>query len=212
MTKKSKVSFDQTVVWAAACSAYQINNGYIKWAEAGKKDNKTLVKEILAENKITDADVAHGQVVKAYIGKVATTAALRGTLDPWGREMARVSQLDQIESAYDINIIASMPSTYARYLEREKVHTRLAETTGEYTARIGDKIELDVEVLENKWSQKWSTYYTTVVDKENRAWYFACRAGIKSGSQVTIRGTVKRIADRMVQLNRVRLVNKEGLK
>ena len=96
-----------------------------------------------------------------------------------------------------------------RYLERERVHERLSQTSTDYVARIGDKLELDVEVLENKWSQKWATYYVTVVDTDNRAWYFAHRKSLTKDEKHTIRGTVKRIQDRMVQLNRVKLVEKD---
>jgi hypothetical protein len=209
MTKFS-TAIDQSVAWAAACVAYQINSGYIKVSEADKKDNKTLVREIIESGSpITDADLQYGQAVRDYIAKSATMATLRGTLDTWGQEMARVGQLNQIESTYDLNVIASMPATYQRSVERDHVHERLSKTNTAHQAAIGDKIELAVEVLENKYSQKWATYYVTVVDTDNRAWYFAHRQSLKKGEQYTIRGTVKRLADRMVQLNRVRLVEKE---
>jgi hypothetical protein len=208
---KLSTPVDQELAWAAACVAHRLNGGYIKWpGQPGQKDNKTLVQELVEDaDQLSLSDQELGQQVRDYIGKVATTAALRGTLDPWGQVMARVSQLDTVTDSSDLSVIASMPATYARYLEREKIHTRLAETTGEYTAQLGDKIELDVEVLENKWSQKWATYYVTVVDTDNRAWYFAHRQSLPKGSTVTIRGTVKRIQDRMVQLNRVKLLEKE---
>jgi hypothetical protein len=208
--KQFEPAIDQSIVWAAACMAYQINGGYIKVLESDKKDNKTLVREIVESGMlIADADLEQGQVVRDYISKTATMATLRGTLDTWGQEMARVSQLDKIESTYDLNVIASMPATYQRSLERERVHERLNATNSDYTASIGDKIELAVEVVENKYSQKWATYYVTVVDTDNRAWYFAHRQSLKKGQQYTIRGTVKRIADRMVQLNRVKLLDRE---
>jgi len=207
---KFSTSVDQELAWAAACVAHRINGGYVKWADQdGQKDNKTLIRELVENaDEISANDRALGQQVRLYIGKVATTAALKGTLDQWGQAMAQASQLDIVDPA-SLGIIASMPATYDRYLEREKIHTRLAETTGKYQSQIGDKIELDVEVLENKWSQKWATYYVTVVDTDNRAWYFAHRQSLPKGRTVTIRGTVKRIQDRMVQLNRVRLVEKE---
>jgi hypothetical protein len=208
--KKFDPAIDQSVAWAAACMAYQINGGYIKVLESDKKDNKTLVREIVKSGMpIADADLKQGQTVRDYIAKTATMATLRGTLDTWGQEMARVSQLEKIESTYDLNVIASMPSTYQRSLERDRVHERLSVTSTEYDARLGDKIELDVEVLENKYSQKWATYYVTVVDTDNRAWYFAHRKSLPKGEKYTIRGTVKRLADRMVQLNRVKLLEKE---
>ena len=199
-------AIDQSVVWAAACVAYRINSGYVKVANADKKDNKTLVREIIElDNSITNEDLQHGQTVRDYIAKSATMATLRGTLDTWGQEMARVGQLDRIESTYDLNVIASMPATYQRSVERDRVHERLSTTNTEYQAQLGDKIELAAEVVENKYSQKWATYYVTVVDTDNRAWYFAHRRSLDKGSTVTLKGTVKRIQDRMVQLNRVKI-------
>jgi spore coat polysaccharide biosynthesis protein SpsF (cytidylyltransferase family) len=100
-----------------------------------------------------------------------------------------------------------MPQTYERQLQRDRVHERLGATDQDYVATVGHKLELDVEVLENRYSRKWSTYYVTVIDTENRAWYFAYRSGLKKGEKFTIRGTVKRQADGMVQLNRVKLIN-----
>ena len=186
--------------WASACAAYRLNdNQYLKagFIPADKKSNQELVREVLANGTATVEDQEQGQTVRDYISKVVTMAMLKGTLDTWGQEMARVSQLDVIADSYD--------------LERERVHERLSGTSAEYNAQLGDKIELDVEVLENKYSQKWATYYVTVVDTNNRAWYFAHRKSLTRGQQYTIRGTVKRIADRMVQLNRVRLLDKEAV-
>jgi hypothetical protein len=201
---------DQTVAWAAASAAYRINGGYVKWAETtSQRSNKEIVKELLQNpaELITEQDHAQGQLVRSYIAKTATMASLRGTLDTWGREMARVSQLVAIENSYDLNVIAAMPQTYERQLQRDRVHERLNATDRDYVATVGDKLELDVEVLENCYSRKWSTYYVTVVDTENRAWYFAYRSGLKKGERFTVRGTVKRLADGMVQLNRVKLIN-----
>ena len=200
--------------WAVACAAYRLNdNEYLKagFITDGRRPNQQIVAELLTNpDQLTDDDREMGQIVRDYISKVVTMATLKGTLDTWGQEMARVSQLDSVTDTFDLHIIASLPSTYARYLERERVHERLTETSTEYDARLGDKIELDVEVLENKYSQKWATYYVTVVDTDNRAWYFAHRQSLKKGQQYTIRGTVKRLADRMVQLNRVKLLDKEA--
>jgi hypothetical protein len=201
---------DQTVAWGAACTAYRINGGYVKWAETtSQKSNKEIVRELLQNpaELITEQDQAQGQLVRNYIAKTATMASLRGTLDIWGKEMARVSQLATVENSYDLNIIASMPQTYERQLQRDRVHERLSAADREYVATVGDKLELEVEVLENRYSRKWSTYYITVVDTANRAWYFAYRSGLKKGERFTVRGTVKRQADGMVQLNRVKLIN-----
>jgi hypothetical protein len=203
-------AIDQTVAWGAASAAYRINSGYVKWAETtSQKSNKEIVGELLQNSaeSITEQDLEQGQLVRTYIAKTATMASLRGTLDTWGQEMARVSQLVTVENSYDLNIIASMPQTYERQLHRDRVHERLGATDRNYVATVGHKLELDVEVLENRYSRKWSTYYITVIDTANRAWYFAYRSGLKKGERFTVRGTVKRQADSMVQLNRVKLIN-----
>ena len=204
---------DQTQAWAVACAAYRLNgNEYFKVGQVpkGMKTNQEIAREIMAnQDMLTAEDREQGQRVRDYVSKVVTVATLKGTLDSWGQEMARVSQLVEVETSYDLHIIVSLPQTYARYLERERVHERLNQTSTDYVACIGDKLELDVEVLENKWSQKWATYYVTVVDTDNRAWYFAHRKSLIKGEKHTIRGTVKRIQDRMVQLNRVKVVEKE---
>lgn len=204
---------DQTTAWAAACAAYRINNGYVKWAETtSQKCNKEIVRNLLQNpaELLTEQDLTRGQLVRSYIAKVATMASLKGTLDIWGKEMARVSQLETVENSYDLNVIASMPQTYERQLQRDRVHERLNGTDKNYVATVGHKLELDVEVLDNRYSKKWSTYYVTVVDTENRAWYFSYRSGLKKGQKFTIRGTVKRQTDGMVQLNRVKLINGES--
>jgi hypothetical protein len=39
---------DQTLAWSAACAAYRINSGYVKWAETtSQRSNKEIVKELL---------------------------------------------------------------------------------------------------------------------------------------------------------------------
>jgi len=201
---------DQSTAWAAAAIAFRANGDqYVKVIDAtdDRRTNIDLVYEIINSPNLDATILKHdhelGQQIRKYIGLTATAAALRGTLDSWGQEMARVSQLDEIAATYDLHIIASLPATYHRYLQREKVHQRLNECVV-FAPRIGDKVEIDCEVLESKWSQKWSTYYITVVDSHNHAFFFAYRNQIKPGTRFTARGTVKRISGNQIQLNRVK--------
>jgi hypothetical protein len=55
---------DQIVAWGAACSAYRINGGYVKWAETtSQKSNKEIVRELLQnpEELITKQDLEQGR-------------------------------------------------------------------------------------------------------------------------------------------------------
>lgn len=206
-------AIDAKTVWAAACATYRINdNEYIKSSEEnGRRANSELVREILKDlSQIQDVDRDQGLQARQYIRNAMTINALKGTLDHWGQTMARVSELDSINSTYDLSVICSLPATYNRYLEREKVHQRLSDADHSYKPKLKDKVEITAEVLENRYSRKWLTYYVTVVDTENRAWYFSYPKGMKKGSKVTVRGTVKRVMDTMSQLNRVKLVSGEA--
>lgn len=210
MAKRLDQPLDQSQAWAVACAAYRINGGYFKYIDHGKKPNTELIYEILADQTLlTDADREQGQTVRNYIAKTATMATLRGTLDAWGQEMARVAQLDTVEDRFSFHVIASMPQTYERYLQRERAHSRLSETVDHTQLELKEKVEITAEVVENKYSQKWGCHYITVIDDNNRAWYFAHQRSLPKGSTHTFRGTVKRIQDRLVQLNRVKIVEKE---
>lgn len=210
MTKRLDQPLDQSMAWAVASAAYRINGGYFKYIDHGKRPNTELIYEILAnQDLLTDADREQGQVVRDYIAKTATMATLRGTLDAWGQEMARVSQLETVEDRFSLHVIASMPQTYERYLQRERAHARLSETVDHTALELKDKVEITAEVVENKYSQKWGCHYITVIDDNNRAWYFAQPRSLPKGSRHVFRGTVKRIQDRLVQLNRVKILNKE---
>lgn len=210
MAKKFNPAITQDQAWAVAAAAYRINGGYFKVIDEGRRPNTELIYELMDNpEQITAEDQAQGQVIRSYIAKTATMATLRGTLDSWGQEMARVSQLEAIEDSFSLHVIASMPQTHARYLQREQVHQRLSETATAQNVQLKDRLELDVEVLTSQYSTKWSTYYVTVVDQHNRAWYFAHGRRLAPGLKCTIRGTVKRFADRMIQLNRVSIVEEQ---
>jgi hypothetical protein len=210
MGKKLDSAISQELAWAVACAAYRINDGYFKYIDHGRKPNTELIYEILADqNLMTEADHEQGQIVRNYIAKTATMATLRGTLDLWGQEMARVAQLATVEDKFAFHVIASMPQTYERYLQRERAHARLSETVDHTQLELKEKVEITAEVVENKYSQKWACHYITVIDDNNRAWYFAFQRSLPKGSRHDFRGTVKRVQDRLVQLNRVKIVEKE---
>lgn len=212
MAKKFSPAISQELAWALASAAYRINGGYVKFPEnKEQKKNTELVYDLLKDttNSVTQEDREQGQLVRNYISKTATVASLRGTIDEWGQLMARVSQLEIVDNTLDLNVIASMPQTYARYLQREKVHERLSATQDHAQLTVHDKVEIEAEVIENKFSSKWQCNYITVIDTDNRAWYFAYRESLQKGKHITLRGTVKRIEDRLVQLNRVKILNKE---
>jgi hypothetical protein len=71
---------------------------------------------------------------------------------------------------------------------------------------VGDKIQLNVEVIRSVFSKNWNIWFTTAVTSENQAVFFSYREQLTVGHFLTIRGTVKAHKDGQTQLNRVSVI------
>jgi hypothetical protein len=212
VSKKSRdgmapVSAD--LVWSAACAAYRINGGYFKEPETVgdqviRHANRAVVRQALDNpSLIDDVDRELAQNCRQHLATSVTMQALRSELGEWARITARVCGLDTVTSLYDFSIITAMPHSYAKTLRKESVDARLARCDG-LTNRLGDKVELAVEIVRNNYSAKYNTWFVSAVTEDNRAVYFAYREEVPPETLATIRGTVKRHSDHSTQLNRVK--------
>lgn len=199
------------LVWSAAFAAFRINAGYLKTPEKNaegkivKPMNRELVQLALYDDTmITDADRKQAQKARQYISNVTTMEALKGDLTEWGQISARICSLDEIASNYDMAVITAMPKSYTNSLKKEQVEARLRKCSG-HIGKVGDKVELPVEVLRHNYSAKFNTWFIAGVTQENQAVHFAYREAVKPDQTVTVRGTVKRHTDRSTQLNRVKM-------
>jgi hypothetical protein len=71
--------------------------------------------------------------------------------------------------------------------------------------KLGDKVELAIEIVRNNYSAKYNTWFVSAVTTDDHAVFFAYREEICPESTLNIRGTVKRHTDCATQLNRVKL-------
>jgi hypothetical protein len=202
---------DADLVWSAACTAYRLNSGYLKQPEVigdqvVRPTNREIVRRALADPAlITDADRELAKQCRGYMASAVTMQALRTELGEWARITARVCGLDTIDSTYDFSVITAMPHSYVKQLKKESVDARLARCQGTI-GKLGDKVELDVEIVRNNYSAKFNTWFVSAITDKNYSVYFAYREQLPADAHVTIRGTVKRHNDRATQLNRVKLV------
>ena len=201
------------LVWSAACTAYRINGGYFKEPETIgdqviRPTNREIVRQALANTElITDADRELAQNCRRHMATAVTMQALKTELGEWARITARVCELDTVNSNYDLSVITAMPQSYVKQLRKESVDARLARTQeGGLRVKVGDKIELSVEIVRNNYSAKFNTWFVSAITTDNYAVYFAYREEIRPESNLNIRGTVKRHNDRSTQLNRVKIV------
>ena len=213
MSKKSRDHIDPVsadLVWSAACAAYRINGGYFKEPETVgdqviRHTNRAVVRQALDNPSLiddTDRELAHN--CRQHMATTVTMQALRSELGEWARITARVCGLDNVDSMYDLSVITAMPHSYVKQLRKESVDARLARCDG-LMEKLGNKVELAVEVVRNNYSAKYNTWFVSAVTRDNQAVYFAYREEIPAETLAKIRGTVKRHTDRSTQLNRVKL-------
>ena len=217
MRKKNRDAIDAVdadLVWSAACTAYRLNGGYLKQPETigdqvVRPTNREIVRRALTDTAmITDADRELAQNCRRYMATAVTMQALKTELGEWAKITAKVCELDTVDSLYDFSVITAMPHSYVRQLKKESVDARLARCQGT-VGKLGDKVELTVEIVRNNYSAKFNTWFVSGITDDNYAVYFAYREALDSDTHVKIRGTVKRHTDSATQLNRVKIVGEK---
>lgn len=217
MRKKNRDAIDAIdadLVWSAACTAYRLNGGYLKQPETigdqvVRPTNREIVRRALTDTAmITDADRELAQNCRRYMATAVTMQALKTELGEWAKITAKVCELDTVDSLYDFSVITAMPHSYVRQLKKESVDARLARCQGT-VGKLGDKVELTVEIVRNNYSAKFNTWFVSGITDDNYAVYFAYREALDSDTHVKIRGTVKRHTDSATQLNRVKIVGEK---
>ena len=205
-------AIDADLVWSAACTAYRLNNGYLKQPEVigdqvVRHTNRDLVHRALSNPElITDADREQARDCRRYMASAVTLQALKAELGEWAKITAKVCSLDTIDSIYDLSVITAMPQSYIKQLKKESVEARLARCESGVIDKIGDKVELAVEIMRSNYSAKFNTWFVSAITDDNYAVFFAYREALNPETQLKIRGTVKRHTDSATQLNRVKLV------
>ena len=124
--KQSEYQYPADLVWGAACAAYRINAGYLKYPEIVegrivKPTNRELVRLYLADDGhqyVTAADGRQGALCQQTLKNSVTMAALKGELSEWNLLVARMTALDTVESDYELSVIAALPRNYDQILAR----------------------------------------------------------------------------------------------
>ena len=117
-----------------------------------------------------------------------------------------ISNRDVITDNFDLAVIASLPNSYVRAVERDNVDQRIKFATGGFIGKAGDKITQKIEVVKQIWSTKWDTHYITGINDKDQVLFFSHKNLLEVGKSVTIEGTVKSHREDSTQLNRVKVI------
>ena len=211
-------SYDATLVWAAACAAQRINGEYFKgtkWPDApvgSKISNRDLIENILGNDAntiavVTDEDREQADLVRRFYKALTFKLITGNKLSDFDNTALALSNVDTITTKYELAVIASLPSCYARGNARNTIENRVKFAAGGYIGQYGDKVKLEVEVLRSFFSQQWATNYVTAITADDQAIFFSFSGNPpEAGSKVTIGGTVKSHRDNQTQLNRVKVL------
>lgn len=206
-------------VWAAACAAYRINGAYRKNPEIqdGRivaQANRDLVRLYLRTDDselITQADRAQAAVCLQTLRNSVTMQALKGELDEWNLLVARITALEEITTDYEISVITALPKNYYQVVDRENINSRLAHCDSTGLGRINEVVTLQGEIVRVSYSNRFNTYYTTVITEANQEVFFAYRERLATSKKIRFCGRVKRHAGSATQLSRVRLLEQEAV-
>ena len=209
-------------VWGAAVAAQRMNGSYVKETTyildmdknisvVDKRRNRDIMVEILANPALlTVEDIAQGQECRKFLQNDITFRALKNKLTEFDGAVSKVlaveDDFDSVKHKYELAVVACLPQSHARTLERQAVQDRVRQTSGELIGAPGDKVQLDVEIVKSNYSQQWNTWYATGVTQDNSAVFFAYRQELAKGAKYTITGTVKAHRDGSTQLNRVSII------
>lgn len=213
--KKVEPNFLCDDVFSASCAAQRINQCYLKCYIVSDSDpespdyketNLKIVERLLNDmSQVTDNDREQGQLVKNYY-KGLTFKILQGkVLNGFESAAMRISNSDTVDKR-DISIICSLPSCYERNVKRDEATRRLDFARGGFVGKIGDKVEIDIEVVRGVFSQHYGIYFISGLTEQDQPVFFSYKQDIPMGSHIKIRGNIKAHRGNSTQLNRVKVI------
>jgi hypothetical protein len=198
-------------VVAAACAAQRVNGTYIKVPyqlgdENKRQTNRELVYQYLEnESFITDDDRLLAEDIKEYF-KGYTFKVLSGAyLSEFDRNTMKILEEEFTPEGYNVALLCSIPNNYLKAKKRDEADRRTRFAQGGYVGKIGERLNLQVEVIKCVFSQKWGIFYITAMTTSDQAIFFGYKQEVATGTVLNINGTVKRQDNNQTQLNRVKV-------
>ena len=166
-------------VLSAAIAAQNINGEYVGASSTSPKPrNKTIMMQLIqsTDHRLIDENLEQANAAIRYCqGKMIEL--LSNQLTPYWKNILQTVNQSEIKLADHaaIGIIASIPSTYARSLERDRVQEVRAEAEGvsQHFGAPGDRYEGTVEIIAKIASVKYNCVWYTGVDRQQNLVNFA---------------------------------------
>ena len=200
---------------AASAAAHRINNGYTRNTYytgvvsadsiSVKKSNRELMLDYLLDNThILDEDYELAKKIKFYFDKKIFKILDDSVMDNYTQSVMKILSKKGIIMA-DVSILASVPESYFKGLERDRICDIIESACNEMLAPLKDRVTVSIEIVKCIFSKKWVTYFVTGITTDNKVVFFASKNPIDAGIHMTITGTVKKFQNNQTTLNRVKI-------
>lgn len=218
-TKKVTRIYNTMDVLAAACLAQEMNSGYVKYSMTGrqwvdengdvviKKTNRELVLKYLEDvSQISQTYYELAEKIKQYYRGYTFKMLSGAYMTSFDRTVMKMLEEEFTPEGYNVATLASLPNTYFKSVARDTDDNRIKNTQGGHVGKVGERHNLQCEILRSIFSEKWNTYYITAITSSDQAIFFAYKQNIEVGTVLNIDGTVKCFRDdHTTQLNRVKV-------
>ena len=209
-------------VWAAACAAQRVNDGYYKeasylWDEAArvnrivKRRNRDVMMEFLQNpQQLLVDDVEAGEQVRDFLQKDLTFRALKGQLTDFDQSVSKCLAVTErfytVSNRYEMAVIAALPNSARRSQQRQDAQQRIQFARGGLIGSVGDKITANAEVISANYSQQYNIFWVKAITDQDQPVIFSSRQKFDVGTSITIQGKVKAHRDNLTQLNYVKVL------
>ena len=207
-------------IWGAAAYADRVNGGeYRKEPEYRVLADGRITDEVVRQankihmwdaitdaSRITPADMETGRLALDYVRKSLVIKGLKGTLSEFDQALSHVVEMEQFLTGADRYEIALVTSQIRAWREGTRMEAVLADVDRTPVAAVGERVQLNVQVVKAVYSTNYNVYFITAKTDSNQMVFFSYREKLPVGDRREIKGAVKAHRTDATQLNRVRVV------
>jgi hypothetical protein len=198
-TKDSSTIPTDTLFAATAMAARMNNRAYHKTTfdidGVTQYANKVLIEQALSGDlNITDEDRESGATLRLHFQGLMFKLLAGAKLSDFDKKTIGIATRDEA-TKLDLAIVASLPLLYDKAQERKLQDDRLADGERGFVGNVGDRVNLNIEVVKSYWLDASLTRYcghsVTALTKDNFKVGFISQHQFRVGQQVNITAKVK---------------------
>ena len=144
------------------------------------------------DNVADDEDFAVAdEIISYYTGLMFK--AIGGKINEFEERVLALVKAGEVRAS-DFGIVASLPKSYYRSLERDRVEEQQRELSdsSEYVGTVGQTVDLDIEIMRFNYIQKLNCYVVNAQASGNLVVFFTSNEDFNGPDKLKIRGRVKR--------------------